>query len=142
MAGSICKVILIGNLGKDPEVRTMTSGDKVCNFSLATSITWKDKQGEKQEKTTWHNIVVWNKGLVNVCESYLKKGSKVYIEGTIENRSYEKDGQTKYISEIVLRDYGSTLTMLDSRKDGPSAHDTAKADGYQPQPEVEDEIPL
>lgn len=116
MAGSVNKVILIGNLGADPDVRTMQSGDKVVNLSIATSESWKDKStGERREKTEWHRVVVFNKGIVGVCENYLKKGSKVYIEGRLETRSWEQDGQKKYTTEVVLRPYTSELTMLDSR---------------------------
>lgn len=116
MAGSVNKVILVGNLGNDPEVKTMQSGDKVVNLSLATSESWKDKAtGERKENTQWHRIVIFNQGLVNVCENYLKKGSKIYIEGQLENRSWEQDGQKKYTTEVVLRPYRGELTMLDSR---------------------------
>ncbi len=122
MAGSVNKVILVGNLGADPDVRTMQSGDKVVNLSIATSEGWKDKAtGERREKTEWHRVVVFNKGLVNVCENYLKKGAKVYIEGQVETRSWEQDGQKKYTTEIVLRPYRSELTMLDSRGGGDSS---------------------
>ena len=119
MAGSVNKVILVGNLGNDPEVRTMQSGDKVVNLSLATSESWKDKaSGERREKTEWHRVVIFNQGLVNVCENYLKKGSKLYIEGQLETRSWEQDGQKKYTTEVVLRPYRGELTMLDSRNSG------------------------
>ncbi len=122
MAGSVNKVILIGNLGADPDIRTMQSGDKVVNLSIATSESWKDKMtGERREKTEWHRVVVFNKGLVNVCENYLKKGSKVYIEGQIETRSWEQNGEKKYTTEIVLRPYRGELTMLDSRSGGVGA---------------------
>src|SRR5687767_11753517 len=102
MAGSVNKVILVGNLGKDPETRTFQSGDKVVNFSIATSESWKDKaSGERKERTEWHKISVYNQGLINVCENYLKKGSKVYIEGQLETRKYtDKDGVEKYTTEI------------------------------------------
>ena len=123
MAGSVNKVILVGNLGADPDVRTMQSGDKVVNLSVATSESWKDKStGERREKTEWHRVVVFNKGLVNVCENYLKKGAKVYIEGQVETRSWEQDGQKKYTTEIVLRPFRSELTMLDSRGGGDSGY--------------------
>ena len=113
---SLNKVTLIGNLGADPEVRAMQSGDKVANLSIATSEKWKDKTtGEQREKTEWHKVIIFNAGLVKVAENYLKKGSKVYIEGQLETRSYEKDGDTKYITEIVLRPYRGELKMLDSR---------------------------
>ena len=116
MAGSVNKVILIGNLGADPDIRTMQSGDKVVNLSIATSENWKDKStGERREKTEWHRVVIFNQGLVNVCENYLKKGAKVYIEGQLETRSWEQDGQKKYATEVVLRPYRGELTMLDSR---------------------------
>ncbi len=119
MAGSVNKVILIGNLGADPDVRTMQSGDKVVNLSIATSESWKDKAtGERREKTEWHRVVIFNKGLVTVCENYLKKGAKVYIEGQVETRSWEQDGQKKYTTEIVLRPFRGELTMLDSRNSG------------------------
>lgn len=119
MAGSVNKVILIGNLGADPDVRTMQSGDKVANLSIATSESWKDKNtGERREKTEWHRVVVFNKGIVTVCENYLKKGAKVYIEGQVETRSWDQDGQKKYTTEIVLRPFRGELTMLDSRNSG------------------------
>lgn len=113
MAGSVNKVILVGNLGADPEVRNMQSGDKVCNLSIATSESWKDKSGEKQERTQWHKVVVFNQNIVKVAESYLKKGAKVYIEGQLETRSWEQDGQKKYTTEVVLRPFRGELTMLD-----------------------------
>lgn len=116
MAGSINKVILVGNLGNDPEVRAMQSGDKVVNLSIATSESWKDKAtGERKERTEWHRIVIFNQGLVTVAENYLKKGSKVYIEGQLETRSWEQDGQKRYSTEVVLRPYRGELAMLDSR---------------------------
>ena len=117
MAGSINKVILIGNLGRDPEIRTMQNGGRVCNLSLATSETWRDKQsGERREKTEWHRVVVFNDALVTVCERYLRKGSKIYIEGQIETRKYtDQSGQERYTTEIVLRPYRGELTMLDGR---------------------------
>ncbi|MCI5060417.1 MAG: single-stranded DNA-binding protein [Alphaproteobacteria bacterium] len=117
MAGSVNKVILVGNLGADPDVRTMQSGDRVVNLSVATSESWKDKSsGERREKTEWHRVVVFNQGLVNVCENYLRKGSKVYLEGQLETRSWDnKDGQKQYTTEVVLRPYRGELTMLDSR---------------------------
>lgn len=122
MAGSVNKVILVGNLGADPEVRTFQSGDKVVNLSLATSENWKDKAtGERKEKTEWHRVVVFNQGLINICENYLKKGSKIYIEGQLETRSWEQDGQKKYATEVVLRPYRGELTMLDSRSGGAGA---------------------
>lgn len=122
MAGSVNKVILIGNLGADPDVRSMQSGDEVCNLSVATSESWKDKAtGERKEKTEWHRVVVFNQNIVGVCKNYLKKGAKVYIEGQLETRSWEQDGQKKYTTEVVLRQYRGELTMLDSRNSGAGA---------------------
>ena len=121
MAGSVNKVILVGNLGADPDIRTMQSGDKVCNLSIATSESWKDKNtGERREKTEWHRVVIFNKGLVTVCENYLKKGAKVYLEGQVETRKWQDQatGQDKYTTEIVLRPFRGELTMLDSRNAG------------------------
>ena len=120
MAGSINKVILVGNLGADPEVRSLNSGDKVCNLSIATSESWKDKQsGERREKTEWHRVVIFNDNLVRVCENYLKKGSKVYIEGALQTRKWtDRDGNDKYTTEIVLQRYRGELAMLDSRNGG------------------------
>jgi len=122
MAGSVNKAVIIGNIGSDPEIKTMTSGDKVANFSVATSESWKDKSsGEKKERTQWHRVCVFNQGLINVCENYLKKGSKVYIEGQIETRDYEKDGHKVYTTEIVLRPYRGEIVMLDSKGGEKSA---------------------
>jgi single-strand DNA-binding protein len=122
MAGSLNKVMLIGNLGKDPEVRKMQSGDSVVNFTLATSETWRDKNsGERKEKTEWHNIVVFNEGIAKVAEQYLKKGMKVYVEGALQTRSWEdQSGVKKYTTEIVLQKYRGELQMLDSRNEGSS----------------------
>ena len=117
MAGSVNKVILIGNVGKDPEVRSFNNGGKVCNFSLATSESWKDKQtGERKEKTDWHNIAIFNEGLVGIVERYVKKGSKVYIEGALKTRKWQdRDGNDKYTTEVVLQGFNGSLTLLDSR---------------------------
>jgi len=125
MAGSINKVILVGNLGADPEIRSLNSGDKVCNLSLATSESWKDKQsGERREKTEWHRIVIFNDNLVRVCENYLKKGSKVYIEGQLQTRKWtDRDGNDKYTTEVVLQRYRGELAMLDSRGGGGGGGD-------------------
>jgi single-strand DNA-binding protein len=119
MAGSVNKVILVGNLGKDPEVRTFQNGGKVCNFSIATSENWKDKNtGERQEKTQWHNIAVFSEPLANIAEQYLKKGSKVYVEGQLETRKWQdQSGNDRYSTEVVLKGYNGTMTMLDSRAD-------------------------
>ncbi|MDB5396741.1 MAG: single-stranded DNA-binding protein [Rhodospirillales bacterium] len=120
MAGSVNKVILIGNLGKDPEVRSMQNGGKVCNLSVATSETWKDKMsGERKERTEWHRVVIFNDNLINIAERYLKKGSKVYLEGQIETRKWsDQAGVEKYSTEIVLRQFRGELTLLDSREGG------------------------
>lgn len=149
MAGSVNKVILVGNLGADPSVRTFQSGDKVVSFSIATSESWKDRDtGERKEKTQWHNISVLNKGLVNVCENYLKKGSKVYIEGQLETRKWQdNNGNDRYLTEVVLRPYRGELTMLDSRSDNG---DNVPAPQDQQQPyasaqapdDMDDQIPF
>ncbi len=123
MAGSVNKVILIGNLGRDPEIKQLPSGSSLANLSIATSETWRDKaSGERKEKTEWHRVVVFNEGLVRICEQYLKKGAKVYLEGQLETRKWQdKDGVDKYSTEVVLRNYGATLTMLDGRNEGGGA---------------------
>ena len=130
MSGSINKVIIIGNLGRDPEVRRMNSGDSVVSFSVATTESWKDKSGERQERVTWHNIVVFNEGLGKVAEAYCKKGSKVYIEGQLQTRKYtDKDGAEKYATEIVLQNYRGELTMLGGKPDGDKSDDPRPAAG-------------
>jgi single-strand DNA-binding protein len=120
MAGSVNKVILVGNLGKDPEVRRMQSGDAVVNLSVATSESWKDKtSGERKEKTEWHRVVIFNKNLADVAERYLKKGAKVYLEGSLQTRKWtDKDGAEKYSTEVVLQNFNGTLVMLDGRSGG------------------------
>ena len=120
MAGSVNKVILVGNLGRDPEIRTLNSGDRVANLTIATSETWRDKMsGERKEKTEWHRVVIFNEGLCRIAEQYLKKGSKVYLEGQLQTRKYnDKDGVEKYSTEIVLQGFNSQLTMLDGRSGG------------------------
>ena len=118
MAGSLNKVQLIGRLGADPEIKQMVNGKNVARLSIATSQSWKDKNsGEKKEKTEWHRVVIFNEGLVNVVQQYLKKGANVYIEGQLSTRKWkdESSGQDKYSTEIVLQGYNSSLTMLDSR---------------------------
>ena len=117
---SVNKVILLGNLGKDPEIRSMQSGKKMASFSIATSKKWKDRNTQEQkESTSWHNIVVFNEGLVDVIEKYVKKGSKIYIEGELSNRKYQdKDGNDRYTTEVVLQGYNSNLTMLGSSNSG------------------------
>lgn len=115
MAGSVNKVILIGNVGVEPEIRNMQSGDRVANLSVATSETWKDKSGERQEKTQWHKVVVFNQNIVGVVEKYVKKGAKLYIEGQLETRKWEKDGVPQYTTEVVIKPFRGELTMLDSK---------------------------
>jgi len=127
MSGSVNKVILLGNLGRDPEIRSMQSGKKMASFSIATSKRWKDRNTQEQkENTSWHNIVVFNEGLVDVIERYIKKGSKIYVEGELSTRKYQdKDGNDKYTTEVVLQGYNSTLTMLDSRNSGSASIEEA-----------------
>ncbi len=119
MAGSVNKVILIGNLGRDPEIRRTQDGRPIANFSIATSESWRDKNsGERKEKTEWHRIVCFNEGLCKVIENYVKKGSKVYVEGQLQTRKWsDKDGVEKYSTEVVLQGFNGTLTMLDGRGD-------------------------
>jgi len=119
MAGSVNKVILIGNLGRDPEIRSLQDGNKVANLSLATSDTWRDKNtGERRERTEWHRVVIFDERLCEVAEKYLRKGSKIYIEGQIQTRKWQdQSGQDKYSTEVVLNRFRGTLTMLDSRRD-------------------------
>jgi single-strand DNA-binding protein len=125
MAGSVNKVILIGNLGKDPEVRRLNSGDPVVNLRIATSETWKDKgSGERKEKTEWHSVVIFNENLARVAEQYLKKGSKVYIEGQLQTRKWQdQQGVEKYTTEIVLQRFRGELTLLDGRGGGSADSD-------------------
>ncbi|MFQ8431524.1 single-stranded DNA-binding protein [Amaricoccus sp. W119] len=120
MAGSVNKVILIGNLGQDPEVRTFGNGGKVCNLRVATSETWRDKNsGERRERTEWHSVAIFSEPLVRVAEQYLRKGSKVYLEGQLETRKWQdQSGQDRYTTEVVLRPFRSELTMLDGRSEG------------------------
>ena len=116
MVGSVNKVILLGNLGRDPEIRSMQSGKKMATFSIATSKRWKDRNTQEQkENTSWHNIVVFNEGLVDVIEKYVKKGTKLYVEGELSTRKYQdKDGNDRYTTEVILQGYNSNLTMLGS----------------------------
>lgn len=122
MAGSVNKVIIIGNLGRDPEVRNFQNGGKVCNLRIATSENWRDKNsGERRERTEWHSVAIFSEPLVRVAEQYLRKGSKVYIEGQLETRKWQdQNGQDRYSTEVVLRPYRSELTMLDGRGEGGS----------------------
>src|SRR6201995_276047 len=132
MAGSGNKGILVGNLGKDPEVRRMTSGEPVVNLSLATSESWRDKaSGERKEKTEWHRVVIFNKNLADIAERYLKKGSKVYVCGQLQTRKWtDKDGQEKYSTEVVLQGFNSELTMLDGKGGGGGMSDDAGGGGW------------
>lgn len=125
MAGSVNKVILIGNLGADPEVRTMNNGNKVVNLRLATNESWRDKSsGERREKVEWHRVVIFNENLGRIAEQYLKKGAKVYIEGQIQTRKWQdQSGQDKYSTEVVLQQYRGELTMLDGRSGGGGGGD-------------------
>ena len=151
MAGSLNKVCLIGTVGKDPEIRSFPNGGRVANFSIATSESWKDKTtGEKKEKTEWHRINVWNEGLVGVIEQYVRKGQKLYIEGALQTRKYEKDGVDHYATEIVLKGFGGTLLMLNN----PNKKTQGDADAEDPAPApakaaapaqdafIDDEIPF
>ncbi len=129
MAGSVNKVILIGNVGRDPEIRQSADGRKIVNLSLATSETWKDKAGERQEKTEWHRVVIFNQGLADVAERYVKKGSKLYIEGSLQTRKYtDGSGIEKYSTEVVLGNYRGEMTLLDNKAGaGESAFGGASA---------------
>jgi len=119
MAGSVNKVILVGNLGRDPEVRSFQNGGKVCNLRIATSENWKDRNtGERRERTEWHSVAIFSEPLARIAEQYLRKGSKVYIEGQLETRKWQdQNGQDRYTTEVVLRPYRSELTLLDGRND-------------------------
>jgi single-strand DNA-binding protein len=150
MAGSVNKVILVGNLGRDPETRRMTSGDPVVNISLATSESWRDKSsGERKEKTEWHRVVIFNPNLADVAEKYLRKGSKVYIEGQLTTRKWtDKDGQEKYSTEIVLNRFRGELVLLDARGEGAGGGARMGGGGGAEMPQsfdrndMEDEIPF
>ena len=144
MGGSIIKVILIGNLGKDPEIRSLQNGKPVCNLSIATSESWKDKStGEKRERTEWHRVVIFNEGLCGVAQKYLKQGSKVYLEGQIQTRKWEKDGQDHYSTEVVLQGFGGTLVMLDGKPNSQESQNTESALANQGfDKEIDDEIPF
>ncbi|MBV8592672.1 MAG: single-stranded DNA-binding protein [Caulobacteraceae bacterium] len=139
MAGSVNKVILIGNLGRDPEVRTLNSGDRVASFSIATSETWRDRaSGERRERTEWHRVAIFNDNLVKVAENYLKKGSKVYIEGALQTRKFnDASGAERTTTEVVLQKFRGELTMLDGRGgDGDFSRGEEGAGGYSPGPRV------
>jgi single-strand DNA-binding protein len=155
VSGSINKVILVGNLGRDPEIRTLNSGDKVANLNLATSESWRDRtSGERKERTEWHRVVIFNDNLVKVAENYLRKGSKIYIEGALQTRKYtDQAGVEKFSTEVVLQKFRGELTMLDGRADG--AREGGDAGGFAPGPraggsgpredfsaDLDDEIPF
>jgi single-strand DNA-binding protein len=159
MAGSVNKVILIGNLGRDPEVRTMQNGGKVCNMSIATSERWRDKtSGEMNEKTEWHRVVIFDEKLVDVAEKYLQKGRKVYLEGQLQTRKWtDQSGVEKYSTEVVLQRFRSVLVLLDSRADsgagagdyggGGASYDQSEKSGGGGAPvpagaDLDDEIPF
>ena len=132
MAGSLNKVMLIGNLGADPEIRSFQNGGKVANLRIATSETWKDRNtGERQERTEWHSVAIFSEGLVNVVERFLKKGSKVYIEGKLQTRKWQdQNGQDRYSTEVVLRGFDGTLTMLDGAQGGGGGGGGQRGGGY------------
>ena len=132
MAGSVNKVILVGNLGRDPEIRSTQDGTRVANLSLATSESWRDKSsGERRERTEWHRVVVFNDRLVDVCERFLKKGSKIYIEGALQTRKWtDQSGQEKYTTEVVLQKFRGELTMLDGRGGGGAGESDDAGGGF------------
>ena len=152
MAGSLNKVLLIGRLGNDPEIKQMVNGKNVARLSIATSNTWKDKNtGEKKEKTEWHRVVVFNEGLVGVIENYVKKGTKLYIEGSLQTRKWtdEKSGQDKYSTEIVLQGYNSTFTILSGKNNKNTvSQDSSESKSALPKEkdissdDLDDEIPF
>lgn len=156
MAGSVNKVILIGNLGADPEVRSFPNGGKVCNLRIATSENWKDKNtGERREKTEWHSVAIFSEGLVRVAEQYLRKGSKVYLEGKLTTRKWQdQSGADRYSTEVVLQGFDATLVMLDGRsgnggrddgyRSGSGGQDSGPSGGYDSGPAggMDDEIPF
>ncbi|GAA0304202.1 single-stranded DNA-binding protein [Rhodovulum strictum] len=163
MAGSVNKVILIGNLGRDPEVRSFPDGGKICTLRIATSETWKDRNtGERRERTEWHNVVLRGDGLVRVAEQYLRKGSKVYVEGSLQTRKWQdQSGQDRYSTDVVVAGIGGALTMLDGRGEGGGSggggnyggggygdYDQGRGDDYGSRPgpapaaDLDDEIPF
>lgn len=131
MAGSLNKVMLIGNLGADPEIRSFQNGGKVANMRIATSETWKDRDGNKQERTEWHTVAVFNEGLVGIVERYIKKGSKVFVEGQLQTRKWQdQSGNDRYSTEVVLRGFSGTLTMLDGKRDGGGSGGQSSGDNW------------
>jgi single-strand DNA-binding protein len=143
MAGSVNKVILVGNLGKDPEVRSTQDGSKIVSFSMATSESWKDKvSGERKDKTEWHRVAVFNPNLAEICEKYLHKGSKVYIEGQLQTRKWQdQTGAERYTTEVILSRFRGELALLDSRSDSAAVSDAAPGDKPESGP-VDDDIPF
>jgi len=152
MAGSVNKVILVGNLGRDPEVRTFQNGGKVCNLAVATSERWRDKNtGENREKTEWHRVAIFAEPLVRISEQYLRKGSKVYLEGQLETRKWQdQSGADRYTTEVVLRPYKGELTLLDGRSEGGGPPQKPAGQGDEPArtsdnfgaSDLDDEIPF
>lgn len=146
MAGSLNKVQLIGNLGADPEIRSFQNGGKVANLRIATSESWKDRDGNKQERVEWHTVAIFNEGLVGVVEKYLHKGSKVYIEGKLETRKWQdQSGNDRYSTEVVLRGFGGSLIMLDGKRGDSGESSGSHTERYSPpadQDELDDEIPF
>lgn len=155
MAGSVNKVILIGNLGRDPEIRSTQDGREIANLAIATSESWKDRNsGERKEKTEWHRVVIFNEGLVGIAKKYLKKGSKIYIEGQLQTRKWtDKDGAEKYSTEVVLQNFNGVLTMLDGKSDGDNSsagnysqnnysQPTSSSSSKAPSELMDDEIPF
>ena len=147
MAGSVNKVIILGNLGVDPEVRNFPNGGKVCNLRIATSETWKDRNtGERREKTEWHSVAIFSEPLVRIAEQYLKKGSKVFLEGQLQTRKWEdKDGIEKYTTEVVLQNFNGNLTMLGGRNDNSSgdfANDSISSESASISSDMDDDIPF
>ena len=141
---SVNKVTLIGNLGADPEVKTFSNGGKVCNLRLATSESWKDKNtGEKKEKTEWHQVAIFQEGLVRICEQYLKKGSKIYLEGKLQTRKWQdKDGADRYSTEIVLQGFDGKMVMLDGKSSGGDTGGGYSGGGSAAPAPLDDEIPF
>ncbi len=144
MAGSLNRVMLIGNLGRDPEIRHAQSGDKITTLNLATSETWKDKtSGERKEKTEWHRVVIFNDRIADVAERYLKKGSKVYVEGALQTRKWtDQGGAERHTTEVVISKFKGELTILDGRSDGDSQPPSGGGGGWEPPANLDDEIPF
>ncbi|MCC8369424.1 MAG: single-stranded DNA-binding protein [Rickettsia endosymbiont of Oxypoda opaca] len=152
MAGSLNKVILIGNLGRDPEIRTTGEGKEIANFSIATTESWKDRNtGEKKERTEWHRVVIFSEGLVSIVKSYVKKGTKIYLEGSLQTRKWnDNSGQEKYTTEVVLQNFNSQLILLDSRNSSnnnssdnyPEAKQSEHKNNSFDHSDLDDEIPF